>query len=140
MPYYTNPKRYWFTERDKLAFVEGGSSTTVDGVTSKLVSISEAKSCIVKRITLPNVFPTGTDEDYASSLTDTSAGPLEEIPLQFHEALAWRVIAQGYLPPQNLNPQLAQAFSSLYAAKIKDAKKYAKRHHTSGGFITPVDF
>ena len=140
MPYYTNPKRYWFTERDKLAFVEGGSSTTVDGVTSNLVSISEAKSCIVKGITLPNVFPTGTDEDYASSLTDTSAGPLEEIPLQFHEALAYKAIAIGYQDPRNMKIELAQYFDNEYNKICKSAKKYARSNFQTSGQIVPQEF
>ena len=44
MSHYTNPARYWFVERGKIGFVEGGSSVTVDGVTSNLVSKSESKS------------------------------------------------------------------------------------------------
>ena len=44
MPHYTNPKRMWFTERGRLGIVEEGSSTTTDGVTTTIVSISEAKS------------------------------------------------------------------------------------------------
>jgi hypothetical protein len=140
MSHYTNPKRYWFTERGKLAFVEGGSSTTVDGVTSNLVSISEAKSCVVKGITLPNVFPTGPDEDYETSLTDTSAGPLQEIPLQFHEALAYKAIAIGYQDPRNMKIELAQYFNNEYDKVCRSAKKYARSNFQSTGKIAPQEF
>ena len=73
--------------------------------------------------------------DFTTDLSEQS-----EIPPQFHEALAYRVIAMGYLSPQNLNPQLAQQFDNMFARMIKEGKKYARRQHTSGGSITPVDF
>ena len=140
MSHYTNPKRYWFTERGKLGFVEGGSSTTVDGVTSNLVSISEAKSCIVKGLSLPNTFPVGNDADYISSYTNPTAGPLEDIPVQFHEALAFKAIAIGYQDPRNMKIELAQYFDNEYDKICKRAKKYARSNFQSTGQIVPQEF
>ena len=140
MSHYTNPKRYWFTERGKLGFVEGGSSTTIDGVTSNLVSISEAKSCTVKGITLPSTFPVGDDDDFAASYADPQAGPLEDIPVQFHEALAYKAIAIGYQDPRNMKIELAQYFDNEYDKICKRAKKYARSNFQSTGQIVPQEF
>jgi hypothetical protein len=140
MSHYTNPRRYWFTERNKLGFVEGGSSTSIDGVTSNLVSISEAKSCTIKGISLPNTFPVGNDIYYIASYTDPEAGPLGEIPLQFHEALAYKTIAMGYQDPRNLNIELAQYFNNEYDKVCKRAKKYARSNFQSTGQIVPQEF
>ena len=116
----------WWVERERVGIMEYAKGSSL----SCLIPISSASAG-----QKAGFFVTRRANNFGVDLSENS-----EIPPQFHEALAWRVIAQGYLTPQNLNPQLAQAFSSLYAAKIKDAKKYAKRQHTSGGFITPVDF
>ena len=140
MPHYTNPKRMWFTERGRIAFVEGGSSTTVDGVTSSLVSISEAKSCLIKAISLPSHFPIGYDEGIIESYTDNSWGPLEDIPTQFHEALAFKAIAMGYKDPRNMKIELAQYFDAEYDKVCKQAKKYARSNFQSTGQIVPQEF
>jgi hypothetical protein len=140
MPHYTNPKRMWFTERGKIAFVEGGSTTTVDGVTSNLVSISEAKSCLIKAISLPIHFPIGYDDDIVESYTDNAYGPLEDIPSQFHEALAFKVIAMGYKDPRNMKIELAQYFDGEYERIVKSAKKYARSNFQSTGQIVPQEY
>ena len=62
MPHYTNPKRMWFTERGRLGIIEvGNTSTTTDGVTTTITSISEAKSLLIKGLSLPTHFPVGND-------------------------------------------------------------------------------
>jgi hypothetical protein len=140
MAHYTNPKRMWFTERGKIAFVESGSNTTVDGVTSSLISISEAKTCLIKGISLPTHFPIGDDIGYAQSYTDNDWGPLTEIPTQFHEALAFKVIAMGYKDPRNMKIELAQYFDNEYDKVCKQAKKYARSNFQSTGQIVPQEY
>ena len=140
MSHYTNPARYWFVERGKIGFVEGGSSVTVDGVTSNLVSISESKSCVIKGLAMPNHFPTNREDNYVQAYADNSFGPLEEIPGMFHEALAFKVIAMGYKEPRNMQIDLAQYFDSEYDKICKRAKKYARNNFQSTGTIVPQEF
>ena len=147
MPHYTNPKRFWFTERGKIAFVESGSSTTVDGVTTAILSISEAKTVRVKAIANAVHFTTqetpGADNEdglMVSEYDDPTKGPLAEIPTQFHEALVYKVIANGYREPRNLEIQLAQYFDLEYNNIVKNAKKFARSNYQTTGTIVPQDY
>lgn len=140
MPHYTNPKRMWFTERGRLGIVEEGSSTTTDGVTTTIVSISEAKSLLIKGLSLPTHFPVGADANYALADTDEFQGPLDEIPTQFHEALAYKAIAIGYQDPRNMKIELAQYFDNEYEKICKRAKKFARSSYLTTGQIVPQEF
>ena len=140
MPHYTNPKRMWFTERGRLGIVEEGSSTTTDGVTTTIVSISEAKSLLIKGLSLPTHFPVGADANYALADTDEFQGPLDEIPTQFHEALAYKAIAIGYQDPRNMKIELAQYFDNEYEKICKSAKKFARSSYLTTGQIVPQEF
>lgn len=147
MPHYTNPKRFWFTERGKIAFVESGSSTTVDGVTTTILSLSEAKTVRVKAIANAVHFTTqetpGDDSEdglMVAEYDDPTKGPLGEIPNQFHEALVYKVIANGYREPRNLEIQLAQYFDGEYSKGVKNAKKYSKSNYQASGTIAQQDF
>ena len=146
MPHYTNPKRHWFTERGRIGFVEEGSSTTVDGVTTTTLSISEAKSVRIKGIANAKHFTTddATDSDgnriILTELDSVVAGPLDEIPNQFHETLVYKVISMGYKDPRNLELQLAQFFDLEYNNGVKNAKKYARSNYTTTGTIVPQDY
>ena len=140
MPHYTNPKRMWFTERGRLGIVEEVSSTTTDGVTTTIVSISEAKSLLIKGLSLPTHFPVGADANYALADTDEFQGPLDEIPTQFHEALAYKAIAIGYQDPRNMKIELAQYFDNEYEKICKSAKKFARSSYLTTGQIVPQEF
>tara|TARA_E500000305_G_scaffold107148_2_gene106699 strand:- start:11 stop:397 length:387 start_codon:yes stop_codon:yes gene_type:complete len=64
-----------------------------------------------------------------------------EIPEQFHEGLVYKVIADLYrLPGDSLNLELAAYFDQMYAASVREGKKYASRNKVSGGYIKPVHF
>lgn len=121
------PANYvWWIERERVGIMEyaiGSSISCLEPITS----VSAGKKA--------GFYVTRRANDFTPDLTENS-----ELPPQFHEALAWKVIAMGYLSGKNLNPQLAQQFDLMYGLKIKQAKKYARRHHTSGGIVTPVDF
>ena len=146
MAHYTNPKRLWFTERGKIAFVETGSNTTVDSVTTTLLTISEAKTVKIKAIANAVHFETsGTKDEHGSPIAyaeidDPTAGPLEEIPSQFHEALVYKVIASGYREPRNLEIQLSQYFDLEYSNIVKNARKFARNNYQTTGTIVPQDF
>lgn len=141
MPHYTNPKRMWFTERGRLGIIEeSNTSTTTDGVTTTITSISEAKSLLIKGLSLPTHFPVGNDSNYSVSYTDNFYGPLEEIPAQFHEALAYKAIALGYQEPRNMKIELAQYFNNEYEIMVKRARKFARSSYLTSGQIVPQEF
>jgi hypothetical protein len=140
MSHYTNPKRLWFVERGKLGLVEEGSTTTVDGVSTSIVSISKAKSIVIKGLTTPNHFPIGKEADYNTAYTDNSYGPLSEIPDMFHEALAFKAIAMGYKEPRNMKIELAQYFDTEYEAVVRRAKKFGRSKFLTSGQIVPQEF
>ena len=136
----TNPQRFYYVSNNRLALVEKDSSTTtVDGVTTEYITISAAKPLIVHATCRADYFETGTvidNDDYGSS----TIGPLGDIPIQFHEALVYKVIAMGYKTPPNINIDLAQYFDLEYEKSVKSAKKFSRRGYTQTGIIAPVDF
>ena len=116
----------WWIERERVGIMEYAKGSDL----SCLIPPSGASAGLKAGFLV-----TRRANDFTADITEQS-----EIPPQFHEALAYRVIAMGYLSPQNLNPQLAQQFDGMFGIKVKEGKKYARRQHTSGGFITPVDY
>ena len=140
MPQYTNPKRMWFTERGRIGFVEEGSTTTTDGVSTNIISISEAKSVLIKGLSIASHFPVGAEDFYIDAYTDNFYGPLDEIPGQFHEALAFKAIAMGYQEPRNMKIELAQYFDNEYEKIVKRAKKFSRSSYLTTGQIVPQEF
>ena len=66
---------------------------------------------------------------------------LLDIPNQFHEAIVYRAIANGYETPPNLNPQVAVYFRDIYNKLVRNAKKFkTKGRQGSYGKIIPRDF
>jgi|TARA_R100001082_G_scaffold107393_1_gene81230 hypothetical protein len=136
----TNPERFYYVSNDRLALVEKGTNTTtVDGVTTEYITISEAKPLVVHAICRADYFTTGSlikDSDYASS----TIGPLGDIPVQFHEALVNKVIAMGYKRPPSLQLDVAQYFDNEYEKNVKEAKKFSRSNYTTTGIVSPVEF
>tara|TARA_R110002020_G_scaffold181645_1_gene376753 strand:+ start:11034 stop:11420 length:387 start_codon:yes stop_codon:yes gene_type:complete len=121
------PANYvWWVERERVGIMEYAKGSDISCLVPPTGVSAGLKA---------GFYITRRANDFTVDLAENS-----ELPPQFHEALAWRVISMGYLSGKNLNPQLAQQYDGLYMQKIKQAKKYAKRQHTYGGFITPVDF
>ena len=116
----------WYIERERVGILEWPLSSGVNCATSPTNLGDGLKATFLLSRKAP---------DFGVDLTENS-----QLPPEFHEALAFRVIAMGYLSSQNLNPQLAQAFESMYQAKVKEAKKYARINHKTTGMISPVDF
>tara|TARA_Y100001973_G_C5133044_1_gene298845 strand:+ start:597 stop:1010 length:414 start_codon:yes stop_codon:yes gene_type:complete len=135
----TNPERFYFISNNRLAIVEKNGTTTVDGHSTAYKTISEAKPLKIFAISKADHFSTGaaTDSDeYASSI----AGPLGDIPSQFHEALVYKIISMGYKTPPNMQLEVAQFFDMEYMKSVKEAKKYARRNFTQTGMIVPQEF
>ena len=95
---------------------------------------------LIKGLSLPTHFPVGADANYALADTDEFQGPLDEIPTQFHEALAYKAIAIGYQDPRNMKIELAQYFDNEYEKICKRAKKFARSSYLTTGQIVPQEF
>ena len=135
----TNPARFWYISNNRLALVEKNGTTTTDGASTIYKTITVAKPLVVHSISRADHFPKGTlanVDDFSSSLE----GPLGDIPLQFHEALVYKVISMGYKTPPNINLELAQYFDMEYEKVVRNAKKYAKSAFIQTGMIAPVSF
>tara|TARA_R110002012_G_scaffold208323_3_gene378388 strand:- start:142 stop:555 length:414 start_codon:yes stop_codon:yes gene_type:complete len=135
----TNPQRFYFINNNRLAIVEKNGTTTVDGASTVYKSITEAKPLKISAISKADHFSTGTSTDsdeYASS----TAGPLGDIPTQFHEALVYKIISMGYKTPPNMQLEVSQFFDMEYLKAVKEAKKYARRNFTQTGMIVPQEF
>tara|TARA_R100000655_G_scaffold90065_1_gene130609 strand:+ start:678 stop:1064 length:387 start_codon:yes stop_codon:yes gene_type:complete len=107
-------KLYWI-ERDAISIVEKKSN-------SEYISPSE-----VKQVTM---FVTKEDGDFVSAnnsgASSSDIGMLDEpaIPKEFHEALAYKVIQQGYeRKPDQI--QLAQYFKNSYMELVLEGKRVA---------------
>ena len=146
---FTNPKRFYFVDKDRLGIVEevtsssnanaSGGFITIDGASSPFETIESAKSLRISGIAKADHFATGVSAA-TTDYTNTSAGPLDQIPSQFHEALVFKVIAMGYKTPPNMQIEIAQYFDMEYEKVVKNAKKYARSAFIQTGMIAPVDF
>ena len=128
----SSDERYWYISNDRLAIVEKATSTlTRDGKSSDYQSISEVKEI--------RIYAIAQATDFTTDLTEVS-----EIPTQFHDALAYKVISDGYLKSglEEFNPQVSQIFDMKYEALIKDGKKQGRDNYVSSGsaVIRPTDF
>jgi len=66
---------------------------------------------------------------------------LFDIPAQFHEAIVYRAIANGYETPPNINPKIAAYFHNIYNTLVRKAKKWkTKGRQGTFGKIMPRDF
>ena len=119
------PKKYtWWHERERIGILEYTDDVSYG------VSPTTASAGIKMRI-----FVNRRAADFTDDLQVVS-----EIPPEFHEALAYKVISMGYLRGETINLQLAQYFEGLYQRAIKKAKRYAKQRKISTGQIKPIDF
>ena len=119
-------KYFWYISGERLGIVEKKTST--GGADPMWQSPTSQESL--------RVHYTAKAAHLSDDLTETP-----EIPSQFHEALAMKVIGDLYkLPGETFNLQLAAYFDQQYELQIREAKKYARRHHTSVGYIIPQDF
>tara|TARA_R100000152_G_scaffold20717_1_gene15534 strand:- start:1582 stop:2004 length:423 start_codon:yes stop_codon:yes gene_type:complete len=134
-------KYYWYLHQNQLALVETpASERTVDGVSASYSTISTgAKKMRIHTVSIADSFPADSSAT-AGDLTSTTVGPLDEIPVQFHEALVYRVIAMGYKTRMNFDQALANFFDKEYFQVVRNAKKYARAGYQRDGAITPYDF
>jgi hypothetical protein len=135
----TNPERFYFVNNNRLAIVEKNGTTTTDGASTAYKTISEAKPLRIHAISKADHFSTGSDTNNAEYISVT-AGPLGDIPTQFHEGLVFKIIAMGYKTPPGLQLDIAQYFDNEYEKVVREGKKYARSNFIQTGMISPVDF
>tara|TARA_Y100001963_G_scaffold96804_1_gene133248 strand:- start:102 stop:521 length:420 start_codon:yes stop_codon:yes gene_type:complete len=139
MSFTTNPARFWYVFNNRLALVEKNGTTTTDGASTVYKSITAAKPLVIHSISKADHFGKGAGIVHAE-FGSSVEGPLGDIPIQFHEALVYKVIAMGYKTPPNINIELAQYFDMEYEKVVKNAKKYAKSAFIQTGVVNPVSF
>ena len=119
--------RYWYIVNNKLAVVEKVlRAITRDDKSSDFQSISEAKEMRISTIS--------QGSDFTSNLNDVS-----ELPIQFHEGLAYKVISDGYLIG-NVNIDAHKIFYTKYKDSVKEGRKYARSNYTQTGNIRQTHF
>ena len=131
VPSAASDDRYWYTDSGRLGVVEKLVGTlTRDGKTSDYQSISEIKEI--------RMFTISQATDFTTDLTEVS-----ELPSQFHDALVYKIVSDGYLKSglEEFNPQVSQIFDAKYMALVKDGKKHARSQYIHGStIIAPTDF
>ena len=135
----TSPERFYYVSNNRLAIVERNGVTTTDNASTTFKTISESKPLRLHTISRADHFKTGANIG-SSEYSSNTLGPLGDIPVQFHEALTYKVIAMGYKTPPGLQIDLAQYFDIEYEKVIKQAKKYARSSLIDIGQIAPVSF
>ena len=74
----------------------------------------------------------------ANKFTANDLTLVSELPSQFHEALAMKVISDFYkLPGETFNLQVAGFFDKEFEREVREGKKYARRDHQRTGYIQP---
>ena len=123
--------RYWYTDSGRLGIVEKATaSVSRDGRASNYQSISEVKEI--------RIFSISQATDFTTDLTEVS-----ELPTQFHDALVYKIISDGYLKAglEQFSPQASQIFDAKYMVLVKDGKKHARSQYISGStIVVPTDF
>ena len=131
-PTTTSNERYWYIDHGRIGVVEKTTNAiTRDDKTSNYQSISEA---LEMRIYAVSKAP------HLSELNSNDDGNSYDIPTQFHEGLAYRVIGMAYLKPANFHETLSMSFLSMYEKSIKDGKKFARNQYRTTGYIAPQDY
>ena len=127
----TKKERAWYADKlGKIGIVEKVTNIiTKDGYTSDWASITEAKAF--------RIYAISRDDDLSDTdLTNT----FNQIPIQFHEAIVYKVIANGYKDTRNQKFDAAQYFDNEYAMAVKEAKKFSKANYITTGSIRPQDY
>lgn len=130
----TKKKRFWFidtsTVRARMGIVEQVTNVlTKDGYTTDFKAITEAKDITIYAIA----------RDYDLTVNNM-ASTWSQIPLQFHEVIVNKAIANGYKEPRNMDIQVAQYFDNEYLLGLKEAKKFSRSNYQTTGKIKPQDF
>lgn len=133
-PTKSSNNRYWYLDTRRIGIVEKLNSTTV----SRDDKTSNFQSCSVSDVEirlLVTAYPTLLSQ---SNLSTESV--LSSVPGSFEHIIVNYVIGQGYLLPDNLNPDMHGLFVNKYEMGIREAKKFSNKSAGGTGRIAPCDF
>ena len=120
--------RYWYVSQGRLAIVEKvNNAITRDDKTSNFQSISVAKEI--------RIYAIAQATDFGDDLTQQS-----DLPIQFIEGLAYKVIADSYLTPTNIDAELHKMFYTKYMDIVREGKKFARSNYIQTGNIRQAHF
>ena len=120
--------RYWYVSQGRLAIVEKvDNAITRDDKTSNFQSISVAKEI--------RIYAIAQATDFGDDLTQQS-----DLPIQFIEGLAYKVIADSYLIPPNIDAELHKMFYTKYMDIVREGKKFARSNYIQTGNIRQAHF
>ena len=131
-PSSSTNERSWFIDTSRIGIVE-----KIAGAVTRDDRQSNYQSCSVtgKEIRL---FCVTQGTDFTTDLTEVS-----ELPNQFHDALVYKVISDGYLKAglEAFSPEASQMFDLKYKELVKDGKKHARAEYVQGAtIIKPTEF
>ena len=126
--------RFWYIDNVgttlRFGIVEKGiNTTTKDGFTSNYTSVTEAKDV--------RIYAISRDIDLAK---DVLTATWLAIPEQFHEAMVYKAIAEGYKRAKGFDLEKASFFEQEYRNSLREAKKYSRSNYTTTGMIVPQEF
>ena len=121
-------ERYWYVSQGRLAIVEKvNNAITRDDKTSNFQSISAVKEI--------RIYAISQATDFDDTLTQES-----DLPIQFREGLAYKVIADAYLIPPTVSEDLHKMFYAKYMDSVKEGKKFARSNYIQTGNIRQAHF
>jgi len=142
----TRQKAWWIARRDSaivttnpdvlgtyIGVVEKATNAiTRGGKTSDWQSISYSEN--------DGLWIYGIITDANLEVSDGSTDEYLRIPIQFHEAIVSKAIADAYKTPPNLNLQNATFFEAEYLRRVKDARKFSRARYSGSGVVSPQSF
>ena len=63
-----------------------------------------------------------------------------DLPIQFREALTYKVISDGYVIGELANPEAHKVFYTRYMDSVKQGRKFARSNYTQTGNIRQTHF
>ena len=106
----------FYIERERLGLIEKNTSSATTHNWISPTTTGSKHVIFVSRL--------------ANEFTGASLSEASEVPVQFHETIVSKAIANGYKIPGSFNLEAAQFFDTEYERGVREGKKYAKRHHT----------
>ena len=127
-PSTSSTDRYWYESLGRIGVVEKVGATTSaverDDKKSKYQSVSVSSELRVYALSSPADLTTANYK---------TTNILSGVPGGHERAILDYVIAQGYIIPANLNPELSQIFDTKYELAVKQARKIATARGVTDG-------
>tara|TARA_Y100001963_G_C6709448_1_gene413543 strand:+ start:493 stop:1197 length:705 start_codon:yes stop_codon:yes gene_type:complete len=137
-PSNTSNNRAWYENTRRIGIVEKSTGALI----KRDDKSTDWQSCSVTGVEiriLATAYPTLFTQASGSSNIETLE-VLALVPGSFEKCIVDYVIAQGYILPQNLNPDLHMLFDQKYAIGVGEGRKFSYKSPDGTGRIVPCDF